>query len=610
MASPETRQINAINATWAGASGAATDIDEAIGSPDTAYYGAGAEADAADFGFTASEVVDGDTVTNISFNMIYRDDGSAGTLLVDVDLLIGGTVVGTAVQLTVSGSDATYSDINDTGWNVDRTAAEMDGAELRLTPQQSGMPGTNAGFLETANMVVTFSSGPTPISIEIPAAQLQISTSAPTLVCGGNPALEFSGTSQYVQCGDVHDFTGTAAFTVEFRMNANSTQPNSFARLVSKEQETATREGWVVLLNTGAGAVRFERWLASGGAAAEQTYSGDTDHHVACVYDGTDMQVFVDGSGGSTSASSASLIGHAFELTFGANAQTPTGDEFAGILDEIRIWDYARTSADINRDKDIRLQGSEDGLVGYWRIDEGTGTNLTDEGSGGNDGTITGATWTWAYPNLIGDGIEIPAAQLALSTTVPTIDIAVGGIEISPPAAQLQISSAAPSVNFGYVISPPAANLQITTTAPLVNFSYTIEIPAANLQISTAAPTVNFGYSIEIPAANIQFSTAAPVIAITDNVSISPPAANLSLSTAAPLINFAYMVSPPAAQLQFTTTVPVINVEAGITIEPPAANLALSTTAPTIVIAGRVGRIMGSLIGPSGLVGHNGGLIG
>lgn len=161
MASPETLQIDAITATWAGASGAATDIDEVIGSPDTAYYGAGAEADAADFGFGVSEVIDGDTVTNITFNMIYRDDGTAGTLTVDVDLLIGGVVQGTTQTITVSGSDATYSNINHSGWNVDRTAAEMDGAELRLTPRQAGMPGTNAGFLETANMVVTFTPGVT-----------------------------------------------------------------------------------------------------------------------------------------------------------------------------------------------------------------------------------------------------------------------------------------------------------------------------------------------------------------------------------------------------------------------------------------------------------------
>ncbi len=160
MASPETRQIDAVDTAWADPTGAATDIDEVIGSPDTAYYSGGVDGDVAVFGFAASEVEDGDIVTNITFNMIYRDDGTAGTLTVDVDLLIGGAAQGTTQTITVSGSDVTYSGINHAGWNVDRTAAEMDGAQLRLTPRQAGMPGVNAAFLETANMVVAFDPPP------------------------------------------------------------------------------------------------------------------------------------------------------------------------------------------------------------------------------------------------------------------------------------------------------------------------------------------------------------------------------------------------------------------------------------------------------------------
>jgi hypothetical protein len=157
MASPETRQINAINTAWASGSGAVTDIDEPIGSPDTAYYSGGVEDEAAEFGYTASEVVDANTVTNITFNMIYRDDGSAGTVSVQVDLLISGSPVGAGSAFSVTGSDAEYN-VNIAAWNTDFTAAEMDAAELRITPTQSGMPGTQLPFLETANMVVTFTS--------------------------------------------------------------------------------------------------------------------------------------------------------------------------------------------------------------------------------------------------------------------------------------------------------------------------------------------------------------------------------------------------------------------------------------------------------------------
>jgi hypothetical protein len=84
-------------------------------------------------------------------------------------------------------------------------------------------------------------------------------------------------------------------------------------------------------------------------------------------------------------------------------------------LDQIKIYDYARTESQINsdyiagasilgsravfgNDGDAGSSGSSshpfaDNLTGYWRLEEGTGTSTTDLSSAGNDGTISGATW-------------------------------------------------------------------------------------------------------------------------------------------------------------------------------------------------------------------------
>ncbi|NLC31550.1 MAG: LamG domain-containing protein, partial [Candidatus Moranbacteria bacterium] len=60
---------------------------------------------------------------------------------------------------------------------------------------------------------------------------------------------------------------------------------------------------------------------------------------------------------------------------------------YLGSIDEVRIYDYARTPAqiawDYNRGKPIS----------HWTFDEGTGTTAHDLGEGENHGTITGATW-------------------------------------------------------------------------------------------------------------------------------------------------------------------------------------------------------------------------
>jgi len=42
-------------------------------------------------------------------------------------------------------------------------------------------------------------------------------------------------------------------------------------------------------------------------------------------------------------------------------------------MDEVRIWNRARSADEITADMDHRLTGAEPGLVGYWHVDEGAG---------------------------------------------------------------------------------------------------------------------------------------------------------------------------------------------------------------------------------------------
>ena len=65
---------------------------------------------------------------------------------------------------------------------------------------------------------------------------------------------------------------------------------------------------------------------------------------------------------------------------------------FNGLITEVRIWNVARTQAEIQADMNKRLTGNEIGLVAYYPLDEGTGTIATDN-VGANNGTIYGATW-------------------------------------------------------------------------------------------------------------------------------------------------------------------------------------------------------------------------
>ena len=56
----------------------------------------------------------------------------------------------------------------------------------------------------------------------------------------------------------------------------------------------------------------------------------------------------------------------------------PTG-RFHGVIDEVHIWNIARTSAQIADDMIQILSGLETGLVAYYRISDGSGLTLTDD---------------------------------------------------------------------------------------------------------------------------------------------------------------------------------------------------------------------------------------
>src|SRR5438128_186942 len=65
------------------------------------------------------------------------------------------------------------------------------------------------------------------------------------------------------------------------------------------------------------------------------------------------------------------------------------GNEFAnGALDDLRIWNVARTQAQIQSNLNHELTGTEAGLVGYWTFDEGSGTTFHDKTANHNDGTL------------------------------------------------------------------------------------------------------------------------------------------------------------------------------------------------------------------------------
>jgi len=84
---------------------------------------------------------------------------------------------------------------------------------------------------------------------------------------------------------------------------------------------------------------------------------------------------------------------------------------FDGIIDEVRIWNFARTSAEIQTSMYKTLAGNESGLIGYWQFDEGSGQVAGDHTINNNHGRL-GSTAT----------VDINDPQWIISTApIPSI---------------------------------------------------------------------------------------------------------------------------------------------------------------------------------------------
>ena len=73
------------------------------------------------------------------------------------------------------------------------------------------------------------------------------------------------------------------------------------------------------------------------------------------------------------------------------------GYNFPGIFDDVKVYNYERTPAQIIEDMNAGhpAPGSPVGsAVAHWKFDEGYGNTANDSGTGGNNGTVTNATWT------------------------------------------------------------------------------------------------------------------------------------------------------------------------------------------------------------------------
>jgi hypothetical protein len=121
--------------------------------------------------------------------------------------------------------------------------------------------------------------------------------------------------------------------------------------------------------------------------------------HIAGTVDSTTKQMvcYIDGEIVATLTYSGTFVAPDSTLAIGivpvSQGVASRIEPHFGLLDEVRIWNYVRTQAQIRAAMSTPATGSESGLVALYHFDALTGTVATDSTSSANHGTVTGAKW-------------------------------------------------------------------------------------------------------------------------------------------------------------------------------------------------------------------------
>ncbi|OQX77742.1 MAG: hypothetical protein B6D61_06710, partial [Bacteroidetes bacterium 4484_249] len=111
-------------------------------------------------------------------------------------------------------------------------------------------------------------------------------------------------------------------------------------------------------------------------------------HFITATYDGVQKRIYVDGVLKASQDYSKMLrTGRVGQIIGAYGGSGGHSYYFNGNIDEVRVWDYARTLEEIQYDMFHELAPNEQGLAGYWNFDNANFNNLV---SGSTPSTLNG----------------------------------------------------------------------------------------------------------------------------------------------------------------------------------------------------------------------------
>lgn len=360
---------------------------------------------------------------------------------------VTGTINGAFNNFTLIGASSNFvtSSQLTSGSNVSQEPVTTNQIiyEVGDTASQLTASGSNLLWYTSENGGVGSSIPPTPdTSVE---ATLNFYVSSTSEVCESRrvpitvfvgtfnfgTSLDFDGINDAINCGNNASLQITGnAITVEAMIKVNSFKPNAFEGNIVNKEQTNQANGFM---------------LRTGGSGILEFYCGNGDwngvvspsnilqigvwHHVAATYDGNIMRLYVDGTQVASVNTTISISNSNANLFLGDWANG--GRNLDAEMDEVRLWNIARTAQQIIDNKDCELFGNESGLVAYYQFNQGitgadnsTENNVLDSGPNSNNGILQNFTLNGLTSNWSGNSVIVSGSSCS---TLGIDDMAEGG---------------------------------------------------------------------------------------------------------------------------------------------------------------------------------------
>ncbi|HIP72713.1 MAG TPA: hypothetical protein EYH05_15120, partial [Anaerolineae bacterium] len=296
------------------------------------------------------------------------------------------------------------------------------------TPTSTAVPPTSTSVPATATptaTVVVPTNTPAPLTAT-PTSTAVLPTATPS--SGGGYALQFDGNN------DFETFSETSAILASGWEDTKTVslwvKPSGIATCTAPSPAHCDNifgdrpRWWGISRGTLGGNDRIWIWNYDGNYdMIGIDYVADEWTHIALVHSNGVLRAYKNGVEVSSVSSGATLqpsTGGQPVLYLGGIINNAARNwTFAGQIDEVRLWNVARTGAEIAQDMNQTLSGNENGLAAYYQMSDGAGLTLTDDSGQGWAGTLQDGTNAvppdgqpplWVSPGAVYGGTIPPTA--------------------------------------------------------------------------------------------------------------------------------------------------------------------------------------------------------